>query len=91
MLLTKVRLPLLLLTLPLVPACGVTYLAQAAGGQMALMRAREPIDEVLAAPDTSQALRDQLIRAKRIRDYASAELGLPDNAAYRSYSSFTEG
>jgi predicted aminopeptidase len=66
--------------------CGVTYVAQAAHGQLAVMNAREPIDKVLARPDTSARLREQLLRVKRIRDFASIELGLPDNASFRSYA-----
>jgi predicted aminopeptidase len=50
------------------------------------MRAREPIGKLIEAPSTSDALKQQLIRARRIRDFASAELGLPDNASYRSYA-----
>lgn len=70
----------------LLGGCGVTYLAQAARGQLAVMRARQPIDKVIAKPSTPDTLKEQLQRARRIRDFASAELGLPDNAAYRSYA-----
>lgn len=70
-------------TLLLLPGC---YLIQAGGGQLAVMRARVPIDQLIARPSTSEALRQQLLRARRIRDFASAELGLPDNDAYRSYA-----
>jgi predicted aminopeptidase len=66
--------------------CGVTYLAQAAHGQLSVMHAREPIDKVIAQPATSDKLRAQLLRVKRIRDFASKELGLPDNPSYRSYA-----
>jgi predicted aminopeptidase len=62
------------------------YLMQAARGQLQVMNARKPIDKVIASPDTSDTLKQQLIRAKRIRDFASQELGLPDNGAYRSYA-----
>jgi predicted aminopeptidase len=65
---------------------GAAYLAQAASGQWEVMRAREPIDAVLARPDIDTQLRQQLQRAQRIRQFASQELGLPDNAAYRSYA-----
>jgi predicted aminopeptidase len=65
---------------------GGCYYVQAARGQFAVMRAREPINALIAAPDTSDALKAQLERARRIRDFASQELGLPDNAAYRSYA-----
>lgn len=62
------------------------YLMQAAGGQLQLMNAREPVEELIADEGTDDTLKEQLIRARRIRDYASSELGLPDNAAYRSYA-----
>jgi predicted aminopeptidase len=41
---------------------------------------------VIAKPATGETLKAQLIRARRIRDFASQELQLPDNAAYRSYA-----
>jgi predicted aminopeptidase len=66
--------------------CGVPYIAQAARGQLSVMRARVPIARVIERPTTSDTLKSQLIRARRIRDFASRELGLPDNAAYRSYA-----
>ncbi|MET0280245.1 MAG: aminopeptidase, partial [Steroidobacteraceae bacterium] len=70
----------------LLSGCGVTYLAQAARGQLGVMRARQPIDRVIARPTTSDTLKNQLERARRMRDFASQQLGLPDNAAYRSYA-----
>jgi predicted aminopeptidase len=70
----------------LLAACGVGYYAQAARGQFAVMRAREPIDALIAAPGTGAALRAQLVRAARIREFAARELGLPDNDTYRSYA-----
>src|SRR5690606_124692 len=66
--------------------CGLGYYAQAARGQLAVMRARESVDRMIESPDTADTLREQLVRARRIRDFASAELQLPDNAAYRSYA-----
>jgi predicted aminopeptidase len=70
----------------LLAGCGIGYYAQAARGQFAVMRAREPIGKLIEAPSTSDAVKQQLIRARRIRDFASTELGLPDNASYRSYA-----
>lgn len=66
--------------------CGVTYLAQAARGQLQVMRQRQPIERLLAKPSTDDALKQQLLRARRIRDFATQELRLPDNASYRSYA-----
>jgi predicted aminopeptidase len=62
------------------------YLMQATRGQLAVMSKRQPIDKVIARPTTTDALKAQLIRARDIRDFASRELRLPDNGAYRSYA-----
>jgi predicted aminopeptidase len=70
----------------LTSGCGITYIAQATRGQLRVMSARQPIDKVIARPGTTDTLKTQLIRARQIRDYASSELRLPDNGAYRSYA-----
>jgi predicted aminopeptidase len=71
----------------LVTGCAsVGYVAQAARGQLGVLRARKPIAKLLAAPDTPPALRARLEQVAAIRDYASRELHLPDNASYRSYA-----
>jgi predicted aminopeptidase len=62
------------------------YLVQAAGGQMAIAAKREPIAEVLADSATPPELRSRLEYVAAARDFASRELGLPDNASYRSYA-----
>jgi len=59
---------------------------QAARGQLRVMSVRQPIDRVIARPATPDTLKSQLTRARRIRDFASSELGLPDNASYKSYA-----
>jgi predicted aminopeptidase len=65
---------------------GGCYLMQATRGQLTVMRLRQPIETVIERKDTSDTLKAQLIRARDIREFASRELGLPDNAAYRSYA-----
>jgi len=70
-------------TLLLLSGC---YLLQAGSGQLAVMRARQPIGKVIPSSKAPESLKEQLLRATRIRDFASAELGLPDNDAYRSYA-----
>ena len=65
---------------------GGCYLLQSAQGQLALMSKREPISGVIGDPATSPALRTQLQAVTAIRDFASRELGLPDNGSYRSYA-----
>ncbi len=66
--------------------CGTTYLMQAATGQLHVMRARVPIDKVVADPGTPDPVRRRLERVKAARDFASRELGLPDNDSYRTYA-----
>jgi predicted aminopeptidase len=64
----------------------LSYYSQSAGGQMEIVRKRKPIAEVLADPATQPALRKKLEMVLRIRDFASQELGLPDNQSYRGYA-----
>jgi predicted aminopeptidase len=65
---------------------GGCYLVQSAEGQLSLMRKREPIAGVIDRPSTPAGLRAQLKSVTVIRDFASRELGLPDNGSYRAYA-----
>jgi predicted aminopeptidase len=65
---------------------GGCYLLQSVQGHLALMSRREPITRVLDRASTPSALRTQLESVTAIRDFASRELGLPDNGSYRSYA-----
>jgi predicted aminopeptidase len=65
---------------------GGCYLLQSAEGQLALMSKREPIGTVIDAPSTPAKLRAQLESVTAIRNFASHELGLPDNGSYRKYA-----
>jgi predicted aminopeptidase len=62
------------------------YLLQSAQGQLSLMSKRQPIAQVIGRPSTPSALRTQLESVEAIRDFASRDLGLPDNGSYRSYA-----
>ena len=53
---------------------------------MEMNRKREPIEEVIARPDTDATLRRRLELAARARDFAMSDLGLPDNGSYRTYA-----
>ena len=76
----------LLLAVPLAGCQAVGYYSQAIGGHLALMRAREPIDELLADEATDPALREQLATLLEARRFAVARLALPDTDSYRSYA-----
>jgi len=77
---------LLLLYLIAMPSLCGCYLLQAAGGQMQIVSKRQPIARLLADPATPDILRKRLEYVSAARDFASGELGLPDNASYRSYA-----
>lgn len=64
----------------------LSYYAQAVGGQFSLLARTRPVEEWLGDPATPAVLRARLESASAIRNYASRELGLPDNASYRRYA-----
>jgi predicted aminopeptidase len=64
----------------------IEYYLQAASGQLDLWRRARAIDEVIEDATTAPALREKLRRTLVIREFASRELGLPDNASYRRYA-----
>ena len=66
--------------------CSAGYLLQAAHGQWQLLRARQPIARLIAAPDTDAELKRRLELVLEARDFATRVLALPDNRSYRSYS-----
>jgi predicted aminopeptidase len=77
----------LIVLLPLVAGCDtVAYYKQAIGGHLEIMSAARPVDAWLADPATSAALRERLELARRIREFASRRLGLPQNRSYTSYA-----
>ena len=64
----------------------IGYYYQAARGQLAITWAARPIEAVIADPAITPALRARLETARDLRDFASHELALPDNASYRRYA-----
>jgi predicted aminopeptidase len=65
---------------------GPGFYWQSASGHLDMMRRARPLDEVLADPGTSDALRTRLARARDMRAFASRELALPDNRSFSSYA-----
>lgn len=64
----------------------IGYYAQSISGHLAMLRSARPIPDVVADPATPEALRQRLLRAQRIRAFASSALGLPENASYTEYA-----
>ena len=62
------------------------YYSHLAGGQLQLLQAREPITELLENPTADPEFKQRLTLAQQARDFASAQLALPDNGSYRLYA-----
>ncbi len=73
---------LCLVFLPLAGCASLTYYTQSVTGHLKLMAGREPIEDMVASPETSPGLRDKLQTVQSIRSFASQELGLPENRSY---------
>lgn len=71
----------------LLPGCSaISYFWQAFNGQMEVRRLSRPVEEVLADTASGTELKRKLAYAQRVREFASRELGLPDNRSYRLYA-----
>lgn len=62
------------------------YYTQAVKGQFEIYSRTRSIADVIADAHTDPALKDKLRRVLQIREYASRQLGLPDNDSYRGYA-----
>lgn len=60
--------------------------ARSMRGHLAILMAARPVEEVVGDVATDGDLRRRLERARAMRDFASRELALPDNASYRRYA-----
>ena len=75
-----------LLALALAGCESTSYYAQAVGGHVELRNRARPVNELLADSQTPADLRERLVFAQSVREFASRSLALPDNGSYRSYS-----
>lgn len=76
-----------MLSLLVLGGCADTrYYWQSVSGHVELLRAARPLQDWMADPQAAPTLKQRLELAQRIRDFAVAELGLPDNASYRRYA-----
>jgi predicted aminopeptidase len=76
----------ILLALALAGCETVSYYAQAVGGHFDLKARSRPLAELLADSQTPADLRERLVLAQSLREFASHKLALPDNGSYRSYA-----
>lgn len=64
----------------------LSYYNQCVLGHLDLMAKRKDIAALIKDPETAEDLRQILQRVVLMRDFASQQLGLPDNGSYRSYA-----
>ncbi len=64
----------------------IGYYWQSVTGHLDVMQRAEPVEQWIDAPQTPAALRDRLRLTRQMRDFAVAELSLPDNDSYRRYA-----
>jgi predicted aminopeptidase len=73
--------------LGLVAGCqSVAYYTQAIGGHLSVLGRARPVADWLADPATPPELRQRLETARRIREFASKNLKLPENNSYLTYA-----
>jgi predicted aminopeptidase len=86
--LIKISLALMILVLAAtLSSCStLSYYRQSITGQLQLVRAQQDIQTILHAAKTPVELKQRLQNIKKIRDFASNIIGLPDNNSYRSYA-----
>lgn len=84
----RLKLPLLLLVLcPALLACTrLSYYAELAQGQLALLQARENIESLLEDEQQDPALKRRLQNVMDARRFAVKTLALPDNKSYTLYA-----
>ncbi len=64
----------------------LAYYTQAIGGHLKVLSRARPVSDWLADPSTPAELRQRLQTARRIREFASVSLKLPDNNSYLAYA-----
>lgn len=69
----------------------IGYYAQAVNGHLDLLQKSRPVADWLADEATPAPLRERLALTQRMRDFAVAELKLPDNRSYRRYADLGRG
>ena len=83
----NIRTCLALALAALLPGCAtLEYYWQAIGGQLEVIGRAQPIAERLQDPALPAPLRRKFERVLAMREFASAELALPDNGSYRRYA-----
>ncbi len=75
----------LLLASSVTGCASLAYYSQAVSGHLGLMFSGEPVEDLLADPDTPQPLRHKLQLATEARQFASQHMALPVEEAFTDY------
>ncbi len=67
-------------------ACSPMYVIRAGWEEAKILRARQPIPEVILAPTTDEVTRGKLTLAREAREFARDQLGLDVGDSYTSYT-----
>lgn len=71
----------------LIAGCAnLPYYLQSVRGQLDIWSRQNDIETIIAKPETAAPLREKLRAVLAIREFASSELALPQNASYRTYA-----
>ena len=62
------------------------YYGQSVHGQLGVMAASRPVEEVIVDPDTPACVRSRLQALPLLRQFATTELALPESSSYRLYA-----
>ena len=62
------------------------FYGQGVLGQVEILRKSRPNAKLIAAPETTKALKKKLVLAEALCDFASEELALPGDSAYHKYA-----
>ena len=77
---------LVLAALVIAGCTNVPYYLQSVRGQLDMWSRQHDIEAVIDNPHTSETLREKLRAVLTVRNFATSELGLPQNSSYRSYA-----
>jgi predicted aminopeptidase len=76
-----------ILCLALIAGCqSLAYYTQAIGGHLKVLAQARPVEDWLTDPATPPELKERLQTARRIREFASKTLKLPENNSYLAYA-----
>ncbi|MBF0219750.1 MAG: aminopeptidase [Gammaproteobacteria bacterium] len=75
-----------LLALLLSGCSTVGYYGQAVGGHLDILLKQQPIEDLLQQADLDPNVAEKLRLSQQIREFAKAQLGLPDSGSYQRYA-----